>query len=116
MMGIKKLVTITVEAEIEIELAEWASNPTVEDIEGVCDCGFYVENSDDIYKTAARLVLNGYATSNNDVFGIIYPEWKKEIRQILNMTHFMRSKILKLKTIQYRKLRSKYNDSTHTRY
>ncbi|MDQ9001537.1 hypothetical protein [Acinetobacter baumannii] len=76
-MGIKKLVTITVEAEIEIELAEWASNPTVEDIEGVCDCGFYVENSDDIYKTAARLVLNGYATSNNDVFGIIYPEWKK---------------------------------------
>lgn len=77
MMGINKLVTITVEAEIEIELAEWASNPTVEDIEGVCDCGFYVENSDDIYKTAARLVLNGYATSNNDVFGIIYPEWKK---------------------------------------
>lgn len=77
MMGIKKLVTITVEAEIEIELAEWASNPTVEDIEGVCDCGFYVENSDDIYKTAARLVLKGYATSNNDVFGIIYPEWKK---------------------------------------
>ncbi len=76
-MGIKKLVTITVEAEIEIELAEWASNPTEEDIEGVCDCGFYVENSDDIYKTAARLVLNGYATSNSDVFGIIYPEWKK---------------------------------------
>ncbi|MCX5466525.1 hypothetical protein [Acinetobacter nematophilus] len=76
-MGIKKLVTITVEAQIEIELAEWASNPTVEDIEGVCDCGFYVENSDDIYKTAARLVLNGYATSNNDVFGIIYSEWRK---------------------------------------
>ncbi|MDM1784240.1 hypothetical protein [Acinetobacter bereziniae] len=76
-MGIKKLVTITVEAQIEIELAEWASNPTEDDIEGVCDCGFDVDNSDDIYKTAARLVLNGYATSNNDVFGIIYPEWKK---------------------------------------
>lgn len=77
-MGIKKLVTITVQAQIEIELAEWASNPTPEDIEGVCDCGYYVENSDDIYKTAARLVLNGYAKSNSDVFGVIHPSWKKD--------------------------------------
>lgn len=76
-MGIKKLVTITVEAQIEIELAEWAANPTKEDIEGVCDCGYYVENSNEIYKTAARLVLNGYAQSNSDVFGVIHPSWRK---------------------------------------
>lgn len=76
-MGIKKLVTITVEAEIEIELPEWASNPTEEDIESINACGFDVENSDDIYREAARTILCGYADSNNDVFGVIYGFWRK---------------------------------------
>lgn len=77
-MGIKKLVTITVEAQIEIELADWAANPTAEDIDSVNACGFDVENSDDIYAQAARVVLNGYADSNNDVFGVIYSSWKRD--------------------------------------
>jgi hypothetical protein len=76
-MGIKKLVTITVEAEIEIELPEWASNPTAKDIEDINYCGFDVENSDDIYKHAARLVLMGYAECNNDVFGVLHQSWRK---------------------------------------
>lgn len=75
-MGIKKLVTITVEAQVEIELPEWAANPTTKDIDDVNYCGFEVKNSDDIYKTAARLVLAGDATCNNDVFGVIYPSWR----------------------------------------
>ena len=75
-MGVKKLVTITVEAQIEIELPDWASNPTAKDIEDVNYCGFEVENSDDIYQTAARLVLSGDASCNNDVFGVIYPSWR----------------------------------------
>ena len=76
-MGIKKLVTITVEAQIEIELADWAANPTAEDIESVNYCGFDVKNSDDIYATAGRLILNGYANYNNDVFGVIHHSWSK---------------------------------------
>lgn len=76
-MGIKKLVTITVEAQIEIELSDWANNPTQEDIDGVNSCGFDVENSDDIYKQAALTVLMGYADCNNDVFGQIYSSWRK---------------------------------------
>lgn len=76
-MGVKKLVTITVEAEIEIELPEWAANPTSKDIEDVNYCGFDVENSDDIYKTAGRLVLEGYTECNNDVFGVIHQSWRK---------------------------------------
>lgn len=71
-MGIKKLVTLTVEAEIEIELGDWAQNPTTEDIEGINYCGFDVRNSDDIYKEAALIVLRGHANCNNDVFGCIY--------------------------------------------
>lgn len=76
-MGIKKLVTITVEAEIEIELPEWAANPTQEDIQGVNECGFSVENSDDIYQEAAEIILRGYNNCNNDVFGVIYSSWNK---------------------------------------
>lgn len=76
-MGIKKLVTITVEAQIEIELPEWASNPTEKDIEDINYCGFDVEDSDDIYKEAARLVLMGYAECNNDVFGVLHQSWRK---------------------------------------
>lgn len=76
-MGIKKLVTITVEAEIEIELPEWAANPTQKDIDDINACGFDVENSKDIYQEAARLILWGYDDCNNDVFGFIYPSWRK---------------------------------------
>lgn len=78
-MGIKKLVTITVEAEIEIELSESLANPTTEDIESINYCGFDVENSDDIYKEAARLILLGYTNCNNDVFGYIKELWTKNL-------------------------------------
>ena len=74
-MGIKKLVTLTIEAQIEIELGDWAQNPTVEDIKGINYCGFEVENSDDIYKEAALIVLRGNADCNNDVFGFIHSKW-----------------------------------------
>lgn len=76
-MGIKKLITINVEAEIEIELPEWASNPTVEDIKSINALGFDVENSDDIYREAGRIILMGSADSNNDVFGVIYNSCRK---------------------------------------
>lgn len=76
-MGVKKLVRITVEAEVEIELPEWAANPTDKDIEDVNYCGYEVKNSDDIYKEAARLVLMGYANCNNDVFGVLHQSWRK---------------------------------------
>lgn len=74
-MGIKKLVTMTIEAQIEIELGDWAQNPTAEDIEGIKYCGFDVENSDDIYKEAALIILRGNADCNNDVFGYIHSAW-----------------------------------------
>lgn len=77
-MGVKKLVTITVEAQIEIELPDWAANPTAKDIEDVNYCGFDVNNSDDIYVQAARTILMGYANSNNDVFGFFYDFWQKQ--------------------------------------
>ncbi|MFW2163133.1 hypothetical protein ACG93T_17445 [Acinetobacter beijerinckii] len=76
-MGVKKLVRITVEAEIEIELPEWAANPTEKDIEDVNYCGFEVKDSDDIYKEAGRLILMGYAECNNDVFGVFHQSWRK---------------------------------------
>ncbi|MFC2996352.1 hypothetical protein ACFODO_13950 [Acinetobacter sichuanensis] len=76
-MGIKKLVTITVEAVIEIELPEWASNPTSKDLNDIQACGFDVENSNDIYQKAAELILLGFDDCNNDVFGFIYPSWSK---------------------------------------
>lgn len=76
-MGIKKLVTMTVEVEIEIELPESLANPSTEDIEGIKYCGFDVENSDDVYKEAARLILLGYDDCNNDVFGVFHQSWRK---------------------------------------
>lgn len=79
-MGIKKRVTMTVEVVMDIDLPEWANNPTAQDIEGINYCGFDVENSDDIYKEACRLVLLGYADSNNDVFGYIRPMWRKDTK------------------------------------
>ncbi|MDC5354793.1 hypothetical protein OHW66_09720 [Acinetobacter baumannii] len=77
-MGVKKLVTITVEAEIEIELPDWMVNPTKEDLEGINACGFSVEKQDDIYREAARTILYGFADSNNDVFGCFHSFWRKE--------------------------------------
>lgn len=76
-MGIKKLVTMTVEVEIEIELSELLANPSADDIEGIKYCGFDVENSDDVYKEAGRLILLGFDDCNNDVFGYIRPSWLK---------------------------------------
>lgn len=76
-MGIKKLLTLTVEVEIEIELPEQLANPSAEDIEGIKYCGFDVENADDVYKEAARLILLGYDDCNNDVFGFFHPSWRK---------------------------------------
>lgn len=76
-MGIKKLVRITVEAEIEIELPNDLANPTKEDIDDINYCGFEVETSDDIYREAARLILMGYDDCNNDVFGVFHQSWRK---------------------------------------
>ena len=77
-MGIKKLVTLTVEVEIEIELPEDLANPTAKDIEDINACGFDVENSDDVYREAARSILMGFADYNQDVFGVIYSSWQKD--------------------------------------
>jgi hypothetical protein len=77
-MGIKKLVKMTVETEIEIELPEDLANPTAKDIEDINACGFDVENSDDIYREAARSILMGFADYNQDVFGVIYSSWRKD--------------------------------------
>ena len=74
-MGIKKLVTMTLSVQIEIELGDWAQNPTAADIEGINYCGFDVENSDDIYKEAALIVFRGNSDCNNDVFGRIHSRW-----------------------------------------
>lgn len=76
-MGVKKLVTITVEAKIEIEMADWAANPTSEDIKGVNECGYDVENSDDIFKHAAASVLRGHKNCNLDVYGFLFDSYKK---------------------------------------
>lgn len=87
-MGIKKLLTMTVEVEIEIELSESLANPSAEDIEGINYCGFDVENSDDVYKEAARLVLLGYDDCNNDVFGYIKQSWTKGLSTPPEATSF----------------------------
>ncbi|MBJ8477206.1 hypothetical protein [Acinetobacter bereziniae] len=76
-MGIKKLVTITVEAQIEIELPDLLANPTKEDIEGINYCGFEVEEPNDVYREAARLILLGMDDCNNDVFGVLHRSWRK---------------------------------------
>lgn len=87
-MGIKKLVSMTVEVEIEIELSESLANPSAEDIEGINYCGFDVENSDDVYKEAARLALLGYGDCNNDVFGFIKQSWTKDLSNPPGATSF----------------------------
>lgn len=76
-MGIKKLVTLTVEVQYEIELPESLAKPSAEDIESIRYCGFDVENSDDVYKEAARLILLGFNDCNNDVFGVFHKSWRK---------------------------------------
>lgn len=76
-MGIKKLVTMTVEVQYEIELPESLANPSAEDIEGIKYCGFDVENSNDVYKEATRLILLGFDDCNNDVFGCFHQSWRK---------------------------------------
>ncbi|TCB49863.1 hypothetical protein E0H80_10645 [Acinetobacter sp. ANC 4779] len=76
-MGVKKLVKLTVEVEIEIELPENLANPTPEDIEGINYCGFDVKSSNDVYKEAGRLILWGYTNCNNDVFGVFHHPWRK---------------------------------------
>ncbi|NKS46108.1 hypothetical protein [Acinetobacter lwoffii] len=76
-MGIKKLVTLTVEVQYEIELPESLANPSAEDIEGIRYCGFDVKNSDDVYREAARLILLGFNDCNNDVFGVFHKSWRK---------------------------------------
>lgn len=93
-MGIKKLVTMTVEVEIEIELSDSLANPTSEDIEGINYCGFDVENSDDVYKEAARLVLLGYDDCDNDVFGYIKQSWTKGLSNPPEATSFYNLKEL----------------------
>lgn len=74
---VKKTVMITVEAEIEIEMADWAANPTAKDIEDVNYCGYEVENSDDIFKHAAAAVLRGHENCNLDVYGRLLEDYKK---------------------------------------
>lgn len=66
---VKKLVTITVEAVVEIEMGDWAAQPTSEDIESVNACGYSVDNSDDIFKQAAIAVFQNGAGGNLDVYG-----------------------------------------------
>ena len=68
-MGVKKLVTITVEAQIEIELPDELQQLSEEDIKGINACGYDIQNVDDLYKHAAELVLNGGENGNWDVFG-----------------------------------------------
>lgn len=87
-MGIKKRVTLTVEVEIEIELSESLANPSAEDIEGINYCGFDVENSDDVYKEAARLILLGYDECDNDVFGCFKQLWTKNLSNPPKTTSF----------------------------
>ncbi len=76
-MGVKKLVTITVEAQIEIELPDELQQLSEEDIKGINACGYDIQNVDDLYKHAAELVLNGGENGNWDVFGWVISEWKK---------------------------------------
>ena len=87
-MGIKKKVTLTVEVEMEIELADWAANPTADDINGVNTCGFDVTNSEDVYKEAGRLILLGYTECNNDVFGCFKEFWTKDLSNPPKTTSF----------------------------
>lgn len=71
-------VIITVEAEIDIEMDDWAANPTAKDIDDVNACGYNVENSDDIYKHAALAVLRGHENCNLDVYGWLREDIKKK--------------------------------------
>lgn len=76
-MGIKKLVTMTVEVEIEIELSETFNNLTPELIKDINACGYDISNSDELYVAAAKLVLNGGQDLAWDVFGLVTPYWNK---------------------------------------
>lgn len=88
-MGIKKLVTITVEARIEIELSEAFKELSQEDIEGIKACGYEdFKSKDDLYKYAAELVLNGGENGNWDVFGHVVADWKKGMSGISDDSTF----------------------------
>ncbi|AZC02013.1 hypothetical protein Q7567_07945 [Acinetobacter baumannii] len=91
-MGIKKLVTITVEAQIEIELPEEFKELSQQDIDGIKACGYEdFKIQDDLYKYAAELVLNGGENGNWDVFGYVVADWKKGMTGIpANSTFFNR--------------------------
>lgn len=90
-MGIKKLVTITFEAQIEIELPEEFQKLSAEDIEGINACGYDITKVDDLYKYAAGLVFCGGENGNWDVFGHVVPWWKKGMTGIPdNSTFFNR--------------------------
>ena len=87
-MGIKKLVTMTVEVEMEIELSETFSNLTPDLIEQINYCGYDISNSDDLYVEAAKLVLNGGSDSAWDVFGLVTPCWNKGRRSVPDESTF----------------------------
>ena len=87
-MGIKKLVTMTVEVEIEIELSETFNNLTPELIKDINAYGYDISNSDDLYVEAAKLVLNGGSDSDWDVFGLVTPCWNKGRRSVPDESTF----------------------------
>ena len=87
-MGIKKLVTMTVEVEIEIELSETFNNLTPELIKDINACGYDISNSDELYVAAAKLVLNGGSDSAWDVFGLVIPSWNKGLESIPDESTF----------------------------
>ncbi|MBJ9952180.1 hypothetical protein I5735_03795 [Acinetobacter baumannii] len=90
-MGIKKLVTITVEAQIEVELSDEFQNLTPDLIEGIKACGYEIQSTDDLYKYAAELILNGGENGNWDVFGYVLPNWRKGMSGVSeNSTFFDR--------------------------
>ncbi|ENX48785.1 MULTISPECIES: hypothetical protein [Acinetobacter] len=90
-MGIKKLVTITVESQLEIELPDEFQQLSEDDIKSINACGYEVTSTDDLYKYAAELVLNGGENGNWDVFGRVLNVWKKGMPNVSdNSTFFSR--------------------------
>lgn len=79
-MGVKKKVTMTVEVEVEVILPESMQVLTQDDLNDINACGFDVNNTDDLYITAARLLLLGYGRSNNDVFGDFKSVWAHSLK------------------------------------
>ena len=93
-MGIKKLITITVQAVMEIELADSFQVLTEDDIQGIKACGYDIKTSNELYKYAAELILNGGQDGNWDVFGPVLPSWRKGMTGISdNSTFFNRREL-----------------------